>query len=458
MNGIQLQKLPVEVLVEIAENLPRESILHLSLMSRLFNGVAARILYRTLFLRGVGVNSASLVRDLSVHLNTSSPEIEDKLTLVWEGLPYASMSDVSFPRLVAFHASQDLDDDLARFIESNPQLEALTLSGKSVLLSRKLSLPSLRFYAGPCQVDTLKVACVCNPPCKTAFLEAVTTPPKRLGFSNLSYESPDPILRLIETKFANLTSLEFRSVKRDDWSPGGALYQGFTRILPHLNRLQRLDAGHVGGLRGPPFRQLEQGFAWVSKFAAVQDSLCVVVTGDVQWGRLRHWRSWVPVMDDLVMLEWLLRRSGMLTRLWHAARFKRESQSTRQAIVGTINCAFGFDPSQETLQVPVRSTQGHDLKPYIDRDPLPSKGISPSGLWDGFVSAIGRFPLILFVGGTETDELPLDEGQRELFRLVLDTVWASIHVTPIDMARYLQNPEKEWDGAALYFPYSSLFY
>lgn len=151
--------------------------------------------------------------------------------MVWGGFLYAPLSKVSFSRLTVLHASQDLDDDLAGFLEVNPQLETITLSGRGVRLSRKLQLPFLNSYAGPCQgipllladakVDTLKVACICDPPCEKAFLETVAAAPKRLAFSNFPYESPVSIFSLVKTKFAHLSSLELRSVKSSDWSLGG---------------------------------------------------------------------------------------------------------------------------------------------------------------------------------------------------------------------------------------------
>lgn len=163
------------------------------------------------------------------------------------------------------------------------------------------------------------------------------------------------------------------------------------------------------------------------------------------------------MVDDVAVLEWMLHSSSMLTRLRRAVGSATNAQTARQVIACEINRAFGFDRRDETLRVPVRSTQGRELNPYTDRDPLPSLEISPSALWDSLLLAIGRLSVLSMDGsGADDEERPIDETHREMFRFVLDAVWASIHGEGVDMARYLQNPEYEWDDTALYFSYPSL--
>lgn len=253
----------------------------------------------------------------------------------------------------------------------------------------------------------------------------------------------------------------------------------------------------------PTFDILEQDYLVISRLSRLQNSLRIVtmsgersqwdmiagahVSCTAQWGRLKDHGGWIPVDLTQGGFQWWLHHSDMLLPLQCAifpggARFLGEESTPNgmstlgNAATVVINRAFGYGPPspsitccRERFQLPVQSTEGDTLRPHIDRDPaiaFENAEESPMLIWGRFLltvasscllhlDTVDKVKQVLQVvrdardNPTRTQPL-LGDAKRELFKLILDLIWCSIHESPLFMDGYLMDLEDKGVDKSLF--------
>ncbi|KAH6909787.1 hypothetical protein BKA70DRAFT_1274793 [Coprinopsis sp. MPI-PUGE-AT-0042] len=367
--------LPIEVLSEIADYLPTSDIPHLAVTSRPFNGIATRLLYRQLALRGfetvrkcfetLAFNEgvARCVKELYISIPalgyTITPvlgrtfragfkNLESslvRLSLSTGDLPVvALLKRLHFPHLTELLTMEILNGDLAHFLESHPGLEVLAVgcgvslptrrrSSKASTRAPSIHMPELQAFRGSCEalpilipnskVDMVEVLCGCRPVHlrEDSLIETLCSsslPVRKLAFIGFPYSSA--IFDLVKG-LTHLTALAFTSVSRESWAPGGAISEGLSQILPHLPTLYRLDIVEPNSVSvNAAYQRLVEDYTRITRLASLRESLCIVSTHSrLQWGRLKQHGSWLPLLTDVSALRWWFMQTGMLTPLQFAA-------------------------------------------------------------------------------------------------------------------------------------------
>ncbi|EAU86648.1 hypothetical protein CC1G_07306 [Coprinopsis cinerea okayama7 len=363
-------KLPLELLTEILDGLPHRDIITLTRVSRLFNGLTLRFLYKEIVLVGetkfrqcfdtLAFNEriATHVKSLTIMLNStfettsvlnrtlraalqniSASLVKLDLTACPFNLSYL-LKRISFPRLSTFHTRVTIDKELVLFLQRNSHIESLSVgerieasSARGKTIPKRIEMPSLRRFYGPTDAMPMfipgsKVDQVFVNDCVTGAsavetvvtaLEASTVPVTNLTFVDFTVYHPS-IFEGLGSKLRNLTQLSFRHVFIGDWRPESQLMNGLRTALPHLPSLYRLTfhgfMSHIFG--DADWASLNQDHRRLIELASYRDTLTIVDTIDnVPWGRMKTSGEWVPLCSGPEGLRWWFDKSSLLQPLQH---------------------------------------------------------------------------------------------------------------------------------------------
>ena len=178
--------------------------------------------------------------------------------------------------------------------------------------------------------------------------------------------------------------------------------------------------------------------------------------------------AWLPLDGEKGMILWWLQLSHMLFPLQCAAfpdglRYVGDDANKDKignAATVAINRAFGFrsadgggsEGQPETLRIPVRGIEGHELRPHLDNDPYAGdKQGQPELIWSCFLLAVGVSCLLdlttqdnlgpvldaIQQAGADYLELlhPLSDSEKELFRFTMDVIWSSLYQVAVPLDR-----------------------